>query len=113
MEDSFADASEMLSSLPNRPSSQERGLKIEGGSADADHERSSSFDPRFSIFYPLPSTFSFLFEFASRFAVPTVADLVAHLERFAPLELAEEWDNVGLLAGDRARETDALFHSTA
>jgi dinuclear metal center YbgI/SA1388 family protein len=41
--------------------------------------------------------------------VPTVADLVAFLERFAPLELAEEWDNVGLLAGDRARETSRVL----
>jgi dinuclear metal center YbgI/SA1388 family protein len=36
--------------------------------------------------------------------VPLVADVVAFLERFAPPDLAEEWDNVGLLLGDRERE---------
>jgi len=41
--------------------------------------------------------------------VPRIADLVAFLERFAPLDLAEEWDNVGLLAGDRYRETNAVL----
>jgi dinuclear metal center YbgI/SA1388 family protein len=32
----------------------------------------------------------------------TVATLVEYLEQLAPLELAAEWDNVGLLLGDRA-----------
>ncbi len=41
--------------------------------------------------------------------MPRVADIVAFLERFAPLDLAEEWDNVGLLAGDRGRETQAVL----
>ncbi|HYD02148.1 MAG TPA: Nif3-like dinuclear metal center hexameric protein [Phycisphaerales bacterium] len=31
---------------------------------------------------------------------PTVADLAAAMESIAPLALAEEWDNVGLLVGD-------------
>ena len=35
--------------------------------------------------------------------VCTVDDIVAFLETFAPTELAEEWDNVGLLVGDRAQ----------
>ena len=30
----------------------------------------------------------------------TVGDVVAFLEEFAPVELAESWDNVGLIAGD-------------
>lgn len=34
--------------------------------------------------------------------MPTVADLTASLERIAPLTLAAEWDNVGLLLGDPA-----------
>jgi len=34
--------------------------------------------------------------------MPTVADLAAWLERFAPSKLAESWDNVGLLLGDPA-----------
>ncbi|NQU22968.1 MAG: Nif3-like dinuclear metal center hexameric protein [Candidatus Nealsonbacteria bacterium] len=34
----------------------------------------------------------------------TVDNVVAFLEQFAPPELAEDWDNVGLLVGDRARE---------
>ena len=33
--------------------------------------------------------------------MPCIADIIAFLERFAPTELAEEWDNVGLLTGDR------------
>ncbi|HXD85664.1 MAG TPA: Nif3-like dinuclear metal center hexameric protein [Urbifossiella sp.] len=32
--------------------------------------------------------------------MPTVAEFVAYLERFAPPRLAAEWDNVGLLLGD-------------
>jgi dinuclear metal center YbgI/SA1388 family protein len=32
----------------------------------------------------------------------TVADVADFLERFAPRELAAEWDNVGLLLGDRS-----------
>jgi dinuclear metal center YbgI/SA1388 family protein len=34
--------------------------------------------------------------------MPTVGDVAAFLEVFAPPALAEEWDNVGLLLGDRA-----------
>ncbi|HZT81185.1 MAG TPA: Nif3-like dinuclear metal center hexameric protein [Gemmataceae bacterium] len=34
----------------------------------------------------------------------TVAAVVDHLERFAPQALAADWDNVGLLLGDRAAE---------
>jgi dinuclear metal center YbgI/SA1388 family protein len=34
--------------------------------------------------------------------MPTVSDIVRHLEEFAPTRLAAEWDNVGLLLGDRA-----------
>ena len=32
--------------------------------------------------------------------MPTVADVMEALDRIAPSELAEEWDNVGLLLGD-------------
>ncbi len=32
--------------------------------------------------------------------LPTIADLRRHLEQLAPIALAEEWDNVGLLLGD-------------
>lgn len=35
--------------------------------------------------------------------MPTVGDCIGFLSRFAPTELAEEWDNVGLLVGDKAR----------
>ncbi|MBN2476126.1 MAG: Nif3-like dinuclear metal center hexameric protein [Pirellulales bacterium] len=34
----------------------------------------------------------------------TVENLAAFLERFAPRRLAEDWDNVGLLVGDRRRQ---------
>jgi dinuclear metal center YbgI/SA1388 family protein len=34
--------------------------------------------------------------------MPTVGEVAAFLEVFAPPALAEEWDNVGLLLGDRA-----------
>ncbi|MEL7483056.1 MAG: Nif3-like dinuclear metal center hexameric protein, partial [Planctomycetota bacterium] len=34
----------------------------------------------------------------------TGADLVAAIERLAPPALAENWDNVGLLAGDRSAD---------
>jgi dinuclear metal center YbgI/SA1388 family protein len=34
--------------------------------------------------------------------MPSVAAVVEWLERFAPRELAADWDNVGLLLGDRA-----------
>lgn len=41
--------------------------------------------------------------------MPRVADLVAFLERFAPPALAEEWDNVGLLLGNRQREAQSVL----
>ncbi len=36
---------------------------------------------------------------------PTIRAITDFLERFAPLSLAEDWDNVGLLVGDRSRQT--------
>jgi dinuclear metal center YbgI/SA1388 family protein len=39
----------------------------------------------------------------------TVADLCQFLEAFAPAELAAEWDNVGLLVGDRAQEVERVM----
>lgn len=34
----------------------------------------------------------------------TIDELIGHLETIAPTDLAEEWDNVGLLVGSRERE---------
>src|SRR5687767_10653987 len=39
----------------------------------------------------------------------TVADLCAFLDSLAPPELAAEWDNVGLLVGDRAQRVERLM----
>ena len=39
----------------------------------------------------------------------TVGQLLALLEEIAPLSLAEEWDNVGLLAGHPDREVDTVL----
>jgi dinuclear metal center YbgI/SA1388 family protein len=36
--------------------------------------------------------------------MPSIAVIAEFLEQFAPPRLAEEWDNVGLLLGDRRRE---------
>jgi dinuclear metal center YbgI/SA1388 family protein len=36
--------------------------------------------------------------------MPTIADVVEALEAFAPSQLAEDWDNVGLVVGDRSRD---------
>ena len=41
--------------------------------------------------------------------MPTVADITAFLDAFAPPALAEPWDNVGLLLGDRAAEITAVM----
>jgi dinuclear metal center YbgI/SA1388 family protein len=41
--------------------------------------------------------------------MPTVQDIAAKLESIAPLVLAEEWDNVGLLVGDRSRAVERLM----
>lgn len=41
--------------------------------------------------------------------MPAVADIVAFLRRFAPPELAEEWDNVGLLVGDAALPAERVL----
>lgn len=38
-----------------------------------------------------------------------VNDICDFLERFAPLELAEEWDNVGLLVGDREAAAERVM----
>src|SRR5947209_1945384 len=39
----------------------------------------------------------------------TVAGLVDYLERLAPVRLAADWDNVGLLLGDRNREAGRVM----
>jgi dinuclear metal center YbgI/SA1388 family protein len=39
----------------------------------------------------------------------TVADVSAYLERIAPLRLAEDWDNVGLLVGGRTQGVSKLM----
>jgi dinuclear metal center YbgI/SA1388 family protein len=41
--------------------------------------------------------------------MPTVADLAAYLDRFAPAATAADWDNVGLLAGDPAAPADRVM----
>lgn len=41
--------------------------------------------------------------------MPTVTNISEFLERFAPPELAAEWDNVGLLLGDGAAEVRRLL----
>src|SRR6184192_4010433 len=41
----------------------------------------------------------------------TIADLIDHLESRAPSSAAEDWDNVGLLAGDPAWETASAIVS--
>ncbi len=42
-------------------------------------------------------------------SVPIVNDVLSHLAIEAPLELAESWDNVGLLLGDRAANVSKLM----
>src|SRR6478609_5918231 len=39
----------------------------------------------------------------------TVADICSFLEAFAPAALAAEWDNVGLLVGDRAQKVERVM----
>lgn len=39
----------------------------------------------------------------------TVASVTSFLERYAPLELAEEWDNVGLLVGDPTASVERVM----
>lgn len=41
--------------------------------------------------------------------MPTIADAVEALARLAPLELAEDWDNVGLLVGDPAAPLERVM----
>jgi dinuclear metal center YbgI/SA1388 family protein len=41
--------------------------------------------------------------------MPTVSDIADFLESFAPARLSAEWDNVGLLVGDRARPVERLM----
>ena len=41
--------------------------------------------------------------------MPTVAAIAAFLEDLAPLRLAEEWDNVGLLVGNHGRNVKKLM----
>ena len=38
-----------------------------------------------------------------------LATLLDHLDRFAPRALAAEWDNVGLLLGDRSIAVDRVM----
>src|SRR5438874_929089 len=39
----------------------------------------------------------------------TVDSIVRYLDEFAPLALAAEWDNVGLLLGDRSAEVRSIM----
>jgi dinuclear metal center YbgI/SA1388 family protein len=39
----------------------------------------------------------------------TIHDITVFLEQFAPRNLAEDWDNVGLLVGDRSREAKKVM----
>ncbi|HEY4233894.1 MAG TPA: Nif3-like dinuclear metal center hexameric protein, partial [Lacipirellulaceae bacterium] len=39
----------------------------------------------------------------------SLSSVIAWLEEIAPLELAEEWDNVGLLVGDRAAAAERVM----
>src|SRR3954470_22303918 len=41
--------------------------------------------------------------------MPTVADLAAYLEKFAPTQTAADWDNVGLLLGDPAASVERIM----
>jgi dinuclear metal center YbgI/SA1388 family protein len=41
--------------------------------------------------------------------MPTVADIAADLDAFAPRHLAAEWDNVGLLLGDPAASVERIL----
>lgn len=41
--------------------------------------------------------------------MPTVAEIAAHLEQFAPCATAADWDNVGLLLGDPAAPVDRVL----
>jgi dinuclear metal center YbgI/SA1388 family protein len=41
--------------------------------------------------------------------MPTIADVAHHLEQLAPCDLAESFDNVGLLIGDRRREVKKIM----
>ncbi len=41
--------------------------------------------------------------------MPTVVEVVRCLQRLAPLELAESWDNVGLLVGDSERPVQRIM----
>ncbi len=41
--------------------------------------------------------------------MPLVADVVEFLSDFAPLELAEDWDNVGLLIGSRQQSVTRVM----
>ncbi len=41
--------------------------------------------------------------------MPTVAAVAEYLESFAPARLAADWDNVGLLLGDRAASVERVM----
>ncbi len=41
--------------------------------------------------------------------MPTVADIIADLEEFAPPDLAADWDNVGLLLGDPSAVVESVL----
>ena len=41
--------------------------------------------------------------------MPSVNEIAAFLEHLAPRNLAEDWDNVGLLVGDRQSQVERLL----
>ena len=38
-----------------------------------------------------------------------LGDLIEHLQKVAPEDFAQDWDNVGLLVGDRKQEIKKIF----
>ncbi|MEC9095725.1 MAG: Nif3-like dinuclear metal center hexameric protein, partial [Planctomycetota bacterium] len=47
--------------------------------------------------------------FLKELPMTTVADVCRYLELFAPTALAEDWDNVGLLLGDRQNSVTKIM----
>ena len=56
-----------------------------------------------------PSAFHRDLSISPKTTVPQLADIIAFFEQFAPLTLAEDWDNVGLLLGNRRADVHSVL----
>jgi dinuclear metal center YbgI/SA1388 family protein len=60
-------------------------------------------------FHYLKNSLATVAALTERVLMPTIDDIATFLDEFAPSRLAEDWDNVGLLTGDRRTPVERIM----